>query len=125
MRERLTLLSGLALLSGTAFLFAERHERAMLPLGLLRRGRLPMSAAVALRMTYGALLLPSLQLQHRPGTSALLDGVELLPLPVLVMVTSPLAGSLVTRFGPRPAMTAGMGGPVVVIGRCCGCWAWF
>lgn len=100
-----------AVVAGVAFLLVERRENAMLPLDLLRRGRLRVAAVVALCMTfgmYGFLLLASLHLQQQRGADALLAGLQLLPLPAMVVFGSPLTGWLVTRFGPRPAMTAGM-----------------
>jgi MFS family permease len=103
--------AALSVVSCAAFLLTERREKAMVPLDLLRRGQLPVAAAVALCMTfgmYGMLLLASLNLQQQRGAGALLAGVELLPLPVMVLLGSPLTGRLVNRFGPRPAMTVGM-----------------
>lgn len=100
-----------AVVAGAAFLLVERRERAMLPLALLRRGQLRVAATVALCMTfgmYGFLLLASLHLQQDRGASALAAGLQLLPLPAVVVVGSPLTGRLVTRVGPRPAMAAGM-----------------
>jgi DHA2 family methylenomycin A resistance protein-like MFS transporter len=95
-----------------AFVVIERRSSSpMLPLGLLRRGPLPVAAAVAACMTfgmYGWLMLISLDQQQERGVGALLAGVLLLPLPIVITLGSPLTGRLVTRFGPRPAMTAGM-----------------
>ncbi|HVW42496.1 MAG TPA: MFS transporter [Amycolatopsis sp.] len=99
----------LAVASGVAFVLAERRDNAMLPLHLVRRGQTPVAATVALCMTfgmYGMLLLASVVLQRDHG--ALQAGLILLPMPVLVVVGSPLTGRLVTRFGPRTPMTAGM-----------------
>ncbi|SFK86415.1 drug resistance transporter, EmrB/QacA subfamily [Amycolatopsis sacchari] len=98
-------------LAAVAFLLVERRKQAMLPLHLLRRGPLPAASSVAFCMTfamYGFLLLAGLYLQHDRGAGALLAGLELLPMPLLVVVGSPLTARLVTRFGPRPAMIGGM-----------------
>jgi len=57
---------------------------------------------------YGLLLLASLDLQQQRGASALVTGLELLPLPGLFAVLSPFIGNLVLRTGPRLPMTAGM-----------------
>ncbi|GHF75953.1 EmrB/QacA subfamily drug resistance transporter [Amycolatopsis bartoniae] len=105
------LAGAVAVAAGAAFLWAGRREGAMLPLGLLRRGQLPVAGTVALCMTfcmYGFLLLAGLYLQRDRGAGTLLAGLELLPLPLVVVLGSPLTARLVTRFGPRPAMTAGM-----------------
>jgi EmrB/QacA subfamily drug resistance transporter len=94
------------------FVLVERRQAdPMLPLGLLRRGDLPAASVVALCMTfgmYGLFMLASLDFQQQRGTSALVAGLELLPLPVVITVGSPLTGRFVTRYGPRPAMVAGM-----------------
>ncbi|MFD2422537.1 MFS transporter [Amycolatopsis pigmentata] len=92
-----------------AFVAVERRPGPMLPLGLLRRGPLPIAAVVALCMTFGAygeLLLAGLVLQRHAG--ALVAGFQLLPQPLMIMAGSPVAGRLATRFGPRRPMTAGM-----------------
>ncbi|WP_210718067.1 MFS transporter [Amycolatopsis acididurans] len=99
----------LAAVSGAAFVLVERREQAMLPLHMVRRGQVPVAAVVALCMTfgmYGMLLLAGIELQH--GQGALRAGLELLPMPVAVVIGSPLTGRLVTRVGPRVPMTAGM-----------------
>ncbi|GAB2958647.1 MFS transporter [Amycolatopsis acidiphila] len=100
-----------AVLAGAAFVLVERRERAMLPLALLRRGQLRVAAVVALCMTfgmYGFLLLASLHLQQVRHADPLHAGLQLLPLPAMVVLGSPLTGRLVNRIGPRPAMAAGM-----------------
>ncbi|HET6504235.1 MAG TPA: MFS transporter [Amycolatopsis sp.] len=101
--------AAVAIAGFAAFGVAERRREPMLPLGLLRRGQLPVATVVALCMTFGAygtLLLVSLTLQRH--TTALLAGLALLPQPIMVIVGSPLAGRLASRYGPRPPMTAGM-----------------
>jgi len=94
-----------------AFVLVERRRaEPMLPLGLLR-GRLATAALVAFGMTfgmYGMFMLISLDLQGERGMSAMASGLALMPLAVVITFGSPLTGRLVTRFGPRPAMTWGM-----------------
>jgi MFS family permease len=57
---------------------------------------------------YGMLLLASLDLQRRPGVTALRAGLLLLPLPVVYAALTPVVARLATRYGPRLPMTAGM-----------------
>jgi MFS transporter, DHA2 family, methylenomycin A resistance protein len=57
---------------------------------------------------YGMFMLASLDFQDDRGASPIVTGLELLPLPVVFVVLSPLAGRLVNRAGPRLPMTAGM-----------------
>ncbi len=42
------------------------------------------------------------------GRGRLADGVRTLPLSVALMVSAPLSGVVTERFGPRPAMVAGL-----------------
>jgi EmrB/QacA subfamily drug resistance transporter len=93
------------------FRVERRHPSPMLPLNLMRRGQLPVATVVAMCMTfgmYGMFMLVSLNFQQERGTSALAAGLEMLPLPAVFVLLSPLVGRLVTRFGPRLPMTAGM-----------------
>lgn len=92
-------------------LVERRRAHPMLPLGLLRRGRLPVAAVVAACMTfgmYGMFMLISLDFQGQRGLGALLAGLTLMPLALVITFGSPFTGRLVTRYGPRPAMTGGM-----------------
>jgi MFS transporter, DHA2 family, methylenomycin A resistance protein len=94
------------------FVWAEQARPSpMVPLALLRRGQLPVAAVVALCMTfgmYGMFMLASLDFQDERGASPVVAGLELLPLPAVFVVLSPLAGRLVNRLGPRLPMAAGM-----------------
>ena len=95
-----------------AFLAVERrHPDPMLPLDLVRRGRLPVALYIAGAMTfgmYGMLMLTSIDLQTAHGDSPIAAGLWLLPLPVVYVACSPLVGRLVPRYGPRLPMAAGM-----------------
>lgn len=103
-----------AAVAGAGFLVAfvlveRRRAEPMLPLGLLR-GRLAVAAVVAGCMTFGMFGLftvMSLAFQEQRGMTALATGAVILPLPVMMMLSSPLTGRLVTRYGPRPAMVSG------------------
>jgi MFS family permease len=66
---------------------------------------------VAIGMTFGMyamLFLTPLYLQSVRGDSALLAGIELLPMSVTFVVVSQLSGRIANSFGPRLPMTAGM-----------------
>lgn len=95
-----------------AFLAVEqRSAQPMLPLGLVRRGQLPVAAVVAACMTfgmYGMFMLASLNLQQDRGAAPIVAGLQMLPLPVVFALVSPYTGRLVTRIGPRLPMTAGL-----------------
>ena len=94
-----------------AFVLVERsREEPMFPLGLMRRGQFPAAILVTTCMTfggYGMLWLSSVALQQERGASALLAGVELLPLPIAFTVFAPVVSWLATRIGPKLPMAAG------------------
>ena len=94
-----------------AFVVVERtRAEPMFPLGLMRRGQFPAAILVTTCMTfggYGMLWLSSVALQQERGASALLAGVELLPLPIAFTVFSPVVGWLSSRLGPKLPMAAG------------------
>ena len=94
------------------FLVAEgrRGDAAMMPVAMF--GSRTFSGLTLLTLlVYGALgglfvLLPFLLIQAG-GYSASMAGAALLPLPALLAVVSPLAGSLAGRIGPRLPLTIG------------------
>ncbi len=91
-----------------------RHERRssepLLPLSLFRS--LPFSGANAMTLLVytalgGLFFLLVLQLENVLGFSATGAGIALLPINVLMLALSPLAGRLAGRLGPRWPMAAG------------------
>jgi DHA2 family methylenomycin A resistance protein-like MFS transporter len=86
-------------------------DDALVPLPMLRERVFATSLVVATCMTFGMyamLFLTPLYLQTTRGDSALLAGVELLPMSVAFVVVSQLSGRIANAFGPRLPMTAGM-----------------
>ncbi len=87
-----------------------RGEAAMMPLAMF--GSMAFTGLTLLTLlVYGALgflfvLLPFVLIQAG-GYSASLAGTALLPLPLLLAVLSPLAGSVAGRIGPRLPLTIG------------------
>lgn len=101
--------AGIALLIG--FLLHERRARApLLPLTMFR-SRAFTGANLTTLLVYAALsglfFLLMLQLQNGLGFSPLLAGASLLPINVLMLVLSPIAGAIATRIGARWPMTIG------------------
>ena len=94
------------------FLLVERRrgDAAMMPLAMF--GSTTFTGLTLLTLlVYGALgglfvLLPFVLIQAG-GYSASMAGAALLPLPLLLAVVSPLAGSLAGRVGPRLPLTIG------------------
>lgn len=98
----------------TAVLFLRRQagvEGAPVPLSMLRNRVFATCLGVAACMTFGMyamLFLTPLYLQSGRGDTAILAGVELLPMSVAFVVVSQLSGKIANAFGPRLPMTAGM-----------------
>ena len=91
-----------------------RREHAMMPLGMFAsRGFLGLTIFTFL--LYGALgglfVIVPYFLIKAAGYSGAAAGAALLPLPLMLTVTSPLAGALAGRLGPRLPLA---GGPLVV-----------
>ena len=96
-----------------AFLLVQvRHPYPTLDLGLFRR--LEFSAAVVTALVnsavrFAVLLVASLLLQGGAGLSAAQSSLHLLPLPIGLMVASPIAGTAARRVAARWISTAGLG----------------
>ena len=108
--------AGAAAVLMAAFIGVERRlgERAMMPLALFSSPTFTGLTLLTL-LLYGALgglfvLLPFLLIQQA-GYSGTQAGAALLPLPLLLAVSSPAMGALAGRIGPRWPLTVG---PVVV-----------
>ena len=93
------------------FVLVERSIRhPLLPLELFRSRQFSAANAITF-VIYGALggalfLLP-IQLQRVVGLSALKSGSALIPMTILMLLVSSLAGRLAQRTGPRLPMTIG------------------
>jgi EmrB/QacA subfamily drug resistance transporter len=92
----------------------QRGERAMMPLQLFASRKF-VGLTIFTFLLYGALgelfvLIPYL-LIRAAGYSAAAAGAALLPLPLMLTVTSPIAGALAGRIGPRLPLTIG---PLIV-----------
>ena len=93
------------------FRLQARSDNGLVPLSILKSKVFSASLGIAAAMTFGMyamLFLTPLYLQAVRGASALVAGVELLPMSVAFVVVSQLSGRIANRFGPRLPMTAGM-----------------
>jgi EmrB/QacA subfamily drug resistance transporter len=91
-----------------------RGDRAMMPLALFA-SRSFVGLTIFTFLLYGALgglfvLVPYLLIKAA-GYSGTAAGAALLPLPLVLTVTSPIAGALAGRIGPRLPLTIG---PIIV-----------
>jgi predicted MFS family arabinose efflux permease len=95
-------------------LFVLRESKAKEPLLPLRLFRsVPVSAGVVLVVAlmfalFGAMFFMTFYLENVHGLGAVATGVRLLPLTGMLIVGSPVSGKLITRFGPRIPLVAGM-----------------
>jgi EmrB/QacA subfamily drug resistance transporter len=96
-----------------AFLRVEaKTAGALLPLDLFRNASFSASIAIAALMTFGMyamLFLTPLYLQSARGASAIVAGLQLLPMSVSFVIVSQLSGRLTKTFGPRVITCGGMG----------------
>src|ERR1700736_5732728 len=97
-----------------AFVVIElRSAEPLLPMRLFANRSLSIGTAVVVInffALFGALFFMTLYLQNVHGFSPFDAGVRTLPLSLALMVCAPLSGFITERFGPRPAMVAGLGG---------------
>jgi DHA2 family methylenomycin A resistance protein-like MFS transporter len=95
-----------------AFVFVEnRSSSPMLPLELFRVPGFTGANTVAGLMnlvTLGTIFVLTLYLQVVQGHSALLAGVQTVPMFALLSVLAPISGRLTARLGPRIPMSGGL-----------------
>ncbi|MFF3464769.1 MFS transporter [Streptomyces sp. NPDC001984] len=102
-----------------AFSFWETRVKApLIPLGLFRS--VPLSAGVVLMVLMaiafmGGLFFVTFYLQNVHGMSPINAGLHLLPLTGMMIVGSPLAGALITKFGPRIPLAGGMAATAIAM----------
>ncbi|MBM9621777.1 MFS transporter [Streptomyces zhihengii] len=86
-------------------------KEPLIPLGMFRS--VPLSAGTVLMVLMafafmGGLFFVTFYLQGVRGLSPVDSGLRLLPLTAMMIVSSPLAGLLITKFGPRVPLVGGM-----------------
>ncbi|MGW2489134.1 MFS transporter [Streptomyces sp. NPDC001606] len=89
----------------------KRVSEPLIPPALFRS--VPLSAGVVLMMLMaiafmGGLFFVTFYLQNVHGMSPIDAGLHLLPLTGMMIVGSPLAGAMISRFGPRIPLAGGM-----------------
>nr|WP_097972436.1 MFS transporter [Streptomyces sp. gb14] len=92
-------------------LWETRVREPLVPLGMFRS--IPLTAGVVLMtlMAFafmGGLFFVTFFLQGVHGLSPVDSGLHLLPLTAMMIVSSPVAGALITKFGPRVPLVGGM-----------------
>lgn len=92
-------------------LVQQRVKEPLIPLAMFRS--VPLSAGVVLMVLMafafmGGLFFVTFYLQNVHGLSPVDSGLHLLPLTGMMIVASPLAGFMITKFGPRVPLVGGM-----------------
>ncbi len=102
----------LSVLAAALFIGVERGARSpMLPLDLFAVPTFAAGNCVGCLLNfgfYGQLFILSIFFQHARHDSPLMAGLTLLPELAMAFVGSAIAGRITGRFGPRPAMLAGL-----------------
>ena len=106
----LALLTGTALLGAFLWVERQRAESAMLPLALFA-SRSFVGLTLLTLLLYGALggmlvLIPYVMIEAN-GYSAISAGAALLPLPLVIALSSSTMGKLAERIGPRLPLSVG------------------
>ncbi|MFF9064832.1 MULTISPECIES: MFS transporter [unclassified Streptomyces] len=104
-------LLGAVLLFAVFAFWETKVKEPLIPLAMFRS--VPLSAGVVLMVLMafafmGGLFFVTFYLQGVKGLSPVDSGLHLLPLTAMMIVSSPLAGALITRFGPRVPLVGGM-----------------
>ncbi|WP_406449752.1 DHA2 family efflux MFS transporter permease subunit [Streptomyces sp. NBC_00876] len=92
-------------------LVQQRVREPLIPLAMFRS--VPLSAGTVLMVLMafgfmGGLFFVTFYLQNVHGLSPVDSGLHLLPLTGMMIVASPLAGVMITKFGPRVPLVGGM-----------------
>jgi EmrB/QacA subfamily drug resistance transporter len=107
----LVLAAGLAVLGLFALIEAKLATRPLVPLRIFASRTLSAANVVVFFLGCGAFAMwyfVSLYLQQVLGYSPLRAGVAFLPMCIVLIIASTVAGRLVRRLGPGPILTAGM-----------------
>ncbi len=103
---------GVSIAGAASFLRRQAgSDAALVPLAILKNRVFAASLAIAAAMTFGMyamLFLTPLYLQAARGNSALIAGIELLPMSIAFVIVSQSSGKIANAFGPRLPMVAGM-----------------
>lgn len=110
--RRTLLFLGLAVVCFVVFVFWESRTREpLLPLSMFRSVALSAGTVLMVLMAFGfmgGLFFVTFYLQNVHGLSPVDSGLRLLPLTAMMIIASPLAGAVITKFGPRLPLVISM-----------------
>src|SRR6266567_5537488 len=103
---------GAAALLGLLFIARERRARQpMLPLKLFRSASVSAGVVLVILLMFalfGAMFFMTFYLENVHGLDPIQAGVHLLPMTAMLIIGSPIAGTLISRLGPRIPIMTGM-----------------
>jgi EmrB/QacA subfamily drug resistance transporter len=103
---------GAAALLGLLFVIREsRARQPLLPLKLFRSASVSAGVVLVILLMFalfGAMFFMTFYLENVHGLSPIAAGVHLLPMTAMLIVGSPVAGTVIGRIGPRVPIVAGM-----------------
>src|SRR6266487_5974726 len=103
---------GAAALLGLLFVIREsRARQPLLPLTLFRSASLSAGVVLVILLMFalfGAMFFMTFYLENVHGLSPIAAGVHLLPMTAMLIIGSPISGTLISKFGPRMPLVAGM-----------------
>jgi EmrB/QacA subfamily drug resistance transporter len=103
---------GAAALLGLLFVIREsRAAQPLLPLRLFRSASLSAGVVLVILLMFamfGAMFFMTFYLENVHGLDPIQAGVHLLPMTAMLIIGSPIAGTLITKLGPRLPIMAGM-----------------
>jgi MFS family permease len=103
---------GAAALLGLLFIVRERRARQpLLPLRLFRSASLSAGVVLVILLMFamfGAMFFMTFYLENVHGLDPIQAGVHLLPMTAMLIVGSPVAGTVISKIGPRLPIVTGM-----------------
>jgi EmrB/QacA subfamily drug resistance transporter len=101
-----------AALLGLLFVIRERRAaQPLLPLKLFRSASLSAGVVLVILLMFamfGAMFFMTFYLENVHGLDPIAAGVHLLPMTAMLIIGSPLAGTVISKSGPRVPIVAGM-----------------
>jgi EmrB/QacA subfamily drug resistance transporter len=97
---------------GLLFIFRQsRARQPLLPLKLFRSASLSAGVVLVILLMFalfGAMFFMTFYLENVHGLDPIAAGVHLLPMTAMLIIGSPLAGTVISKTGPRIPIVAGM-----------------
>ncbi|HEY0698026.1 MAG TPA: DHA2 family efflux MFS transporter permease subunit, partial [Micromonospora sp.] len=110
-RRTLGFFAGAAVLTVVFIVWQTRASQPLVPLSLFKSVSVSIGTVLMILVAFsmfGALFFLTFFLQNVHGLSPVDAGVRMMPMSLLMIVSSPLGGALITKFGPRVPIIGGL-----------------